>query len=241
MDMEIEKLVENYVADDNGIKIARESRILILVGIMSAGKDAIKDDLLKRPEYSLILTHTTRPPRENNGKLEKDGVEYRFVSIGEMTELVKQHQMVEVNHFGDNYYGTSVNELHHTSYEGDIAVGNLDINGYLSFSRIAPESVTGVFIVPPDYNTWIERVKGRYGNLDQFNKEWESRRSITIAELEKALNITNLFFIINDDLKSAVELVDKIANHDENTLKLGDAEARACASRLLENIKNNHN
>jgi len=235
--MNIEELAETYKPDDAGIKVVREAKMLFLVGIMSAGKDAIKNELLKKQEYSKIITHTTRLPRINNGVLEKDGENYYFVSFDGMAELLKSHQMVEVNHFGDNYYGTSVNELHQTAYDGDIAIGAIDINGVLAFYDIAPNSTTAVFVVPPSYDIWIERIKNRYGSIDFFNIEWEKRRDITIDEIEFALKTPYLFFVVNDDLDETVELADKIAHHDRDVIGNGDAKAREVALGLLEAIK----
>jgi len=235
--MNIEELAKNYKPDDAGIKVARDAKMLFLVGIMSAGKDAIKDGLLEKQEYSKILTHTTRQPRVNNGVLERNGEHYWFISFDKMADMLKSHQMIEANHFGENYYGTSVNELNQTVRSGDIAIGSIDVNGVQSFYNIAPQSTTAVFVVPPSYDIWIERIKSRYGSINSFNIEWEKRRDITINEIEFALKTPYYFFVVNDDLNETVKLIDNIAHHDAAIIESGDAKAREIAINLLEAIK----
>lgn len=235
--MDIEKLANNYRPDKNGIKVAKGSQLLFLIGVVSAGKDAIKEELLKKYNYCLVVTYTTRPPRMNNGKLEVNGKDHYFVSFDQMAELLRAHQMIEVNHFGENYYGTSVNELMTANDTGKIVLADVDVHGAAMFNNIAPDNMMAIFIVPPDYNTWLQRIENRYESMGVFNDEWKIRRDITISELETALQTPYFHFVINDNLKEVVELVDRIAHHDESVISKGDTEARNCAIKLLEEIK----
>jgi guanylate kinase len=234
--MDIDQLAVNYRPDQTGIEVIRGSRTLFLIGVMSAGKDTIKNKLLDLSDYFPITTYTTRLPRINDGALEQDGVAYHFVSRDQMAKMLLEHQMIEVNHFGNDYYGTSVDEFRIASSQGKIAVGNVDVNGVSMFYDIAPQNMTAVFVVPPSYEVWIQRVKKRYGSLDLFNKEWEIRRTITIDELEFALSVPYYQFVINDDLKDAVELIDRIS-HSNNIVELSDDKARSIARDFLNAIK----
>lgn len=235
--MDIDKLADNYKPDANCIKVAKGSQLLFLIGVVSAGKDAIKEVLLSKYNYRQMVTYTTRPPRINSGRLEINGKEHYFVSFGQMAGLLQAHQMIEVNHFGDNFYGTSVNELMTANDSGKIILTDVDIHGAANFYNIAPDNMMAIFVVPPDYNVWMQRIEKRYESMGVFNDEWKTRREITISELETALQTPYFHFVINDDLDEVVDLVDKIAHHDEEILKLGDMEARNCASKLLEEIK----
>ena len=231
--MTVEQLAEDYRPDQIGIDVVLKSKALFLAGIISAGKDALQDKLLKLPDYYQVITHTTRPPRVNCGILEKDGVDYHFVSEPEMAELLNQHKMIEVNHFGNYFYGTSIGEFDNANRQNKIALENIDVNGISSMYDIAPQNMTAIFIVPPDYNIWINRIKNRYGSLDSFNTEWQARRDITIRELENALSASFYHFVVNDNLMDAANLIDEIAHNDEYS----DSKARVCAKNLLNAIK----
>ena len=73
---------------------------LILVGKAASGKDYLKHKL-KSKKFKIGVSHTTRPPREN----EKDGVDYNFVSEYEFTEMIGQEKFIEYMEFNGWYYG----------------------------------------------------------------------------------------------------------------------------------------
>ena len=235
--MSIEQLVANYHPDQIGIDVVNQSRAVFLAGIMSAGKDALRDELLKSPDYYDVITHTTRPIRMNSGEIEHDGVNYHFVTSEQMSKLLEEHKMIEINHFGNNYYGTSVEEFRKANEQGLVVLENIDIHGVSSMYDIAPQNMTAIFVVPPSYETWIKRIVGRYGSVDSFNNEWQNRREITILELKNALNVPYYHFVINDDLNSAVEQINNIAHSSDSSANYDDHTARACAVNLLHAIR----
>lgn len=234
--MDIETLLQAYQPSDEAVSVLRQTKIVLLVGIVSAGKDTIQRQVLQSDEYYAIITHTTRAPRVNAGVLEQDGREYHFVSQNQMYNLVRNRQMIEVNKFGENFYGTSVNEFRVARSQRKIALGDIDIHGIASFRAVAPDSVTALFVVPPDYATWRERLQKRYDSPETFATEWRNRRELTIAELEAALSVPYYHFIINDDLDRAVRVVHQIAQRPD-MFRREDDEARLAARDLLEAIK----
>ncbi|PKL31912.1 hypothetical protein CVV43_00480 [Candidatus Saccharibacteria bacterium HGW-Saccharibacteria-1] len=235
--MEIEKLASNYKIDQSGIDIVRASKTVFIVGITSAGKDTIVKRLLESPDYHLIVSHTTRQPRVNNGVMEQDGDDYHFVTQNQMKTLLTDHKMIEVNCFGGNYYGTSVGEFADANLENKIAISDIEVNGISSFYDIAPNSVTAIYIVPPDYETWLCRVQKRYESIELFERDWLVRREIAVNELEHVLSVSHYHFVINDDLNRAVKVTDKIAHREDNVFGRGDDEARLKARDLLDAIK----
>lgn len=236
--MEIERLASDYKINQYGIEVVRGAKTVFIVGITSAGKDTIIKKMLEQPDYHLIVSHTTRQPRINNNVMEKDGIDYHFVTRQQMAELLAERKMIEVNCFGGNYYGTSLNELIIASDENKIAISDIDINGISSYYDIAPNSVTAIFIVPPNYNVWLDRVRNRYESIELFEKDWLVRREIAIKELEHVLSVPHYHFVINDDLDRAVKVVNKIAHHENNVFNRVDDEARLIAWDLLDAIKN---
>lgn len=238
--MDIKELATNYKIDMSGINVVKKSRTAFVVGITSAGKDTIVKRLLDTGNYHLIISHTTRQPRINNGVLEQDGIDYHFVSVDQMTKLLANHELIEVNCFGGNYYGVSITELEKANADGKIATSDIDINGISSFCAIDPESTVAIFVIPPSYDVWLARNKQRYASEDLFQKDWQIRRNIAIHELETALTDQHYFFIINDDLDCAVELADKVAHRDSEVISCDDSAARDCAKLLLAAIQQNY-
>jgi len=235
--MEIDQVISIYQPDQIGLQTVHESKIVFLAGIISAGKDTIKNKLLNSSEYHPIVTHTTRPPRINDGVLEQDGTAYHFVTRDQMRQLLLDHKMIEANHFGETYYSTSVKEFSDANAQHKIALATLDINGISSFYNIAPHNVTAIFIIPPDYSTWLQRVKKRYASIDLFEKEWQARRDLSIIELEYALQVPYYHFVINDDLDHAVKVADKIAHSVDDIFCRGDDEARIKTRDFLDAIR----
>lgn len=233
---DIEKLLETYTPSSTTVETIANTKIVLCVGIVAAGKDTVQRELEQLGGYRRIVTCTTRAPRINNGELEVDGVDYHYLSLDEMYRRIQDHEMIEVNKFGSNYYGAHIDEFTLAQQEELIALGDIDVNGIASFRKIAPESVTALFIVPPDYDTWRSRLRQRYTSEDVFNEEWQQRRDITIDELEHALAAPYYHFIINDDLERAVRVIDEIA-HKPDEFNLHDDDARQVAADLLTDIR----
>ena len=233
---DIEKIIQNYTPGADAAETLAKSRIVLFVGIVAAGKDTVIGKLEKLDGYRRVVTCTTRPRRINDGVLESDGFDYHFLSMEEMKRRIEDREMIEINKFGSNFYGAQIDEFITAQRENQIALTDIDVNGIASFRKIAPESVTALFIVPPDYDTWRSRLRQRYSSEDVFNEEWQQRRDITIDELEHALAAPYYHFIINDDLERAVRVIDEIA-HKPDEFNLHDDDARQVATDLLADIR----
>lgn len=83
-------------------------KLIIITGPTAAGKDAIMHQLLKQnPKFQRIITTTTRSPR----KLEREGIDYYFVSLEVFKEMEEKEKFLETNQYGGNWYGTPKNEF----------------------------------------------------------------------------------------------------------------------------------
>jgi guanylate kinase len=233
---ELDQLIADYHIGDQAIATIQATPIVLLVGITAAGKDTIQNKVLESSDYHKIITHTTRPPRVNNGVLENDGDDYHFVTTDTMHQMLIDRQFIEVNRFGHNYYGTSVQEFEVARQTGKIALGDIDVNGIASFKKIADKNIIPIFIVPPDYATWRQRLDGRYASAEELAQELPKRLIAAQYELEHALAVPYFHFIINDDLERAVRVTDEIA-HSDNEYNRHDDEARLRARDLLAAIQ----
>lgn len=234
---DLSELISNYQTPDIAKDLIRSTRIVLLSGITGAGKDTIKRELLKSDEYRDIVSHTTRQPRTNSGILEVDGVDYHFIDIQTSREMLKNQGYIEAKFVHGTVYGTSVSELQSIHDGGKTAITDLDVQGVAEYKKIS-QDVISIFVLPPDYNTWRERLKIRYGLTDVSVDDWAKRRESAIRELEHALLVPYYHFVINDDLDLAVESARKIISHATDEFHSKDDEARLIARDILAEITN---
>jgi guanylate kinase len=230
------ELISHYQPTDSTVELVRSTKIALLVGISGAGKDTVKRELLKMADYRDIISHTTRPPRTNNGIDEVEGVDYHFVSNEAAERMVRDHEFVEAKLVhGTVVYGTSVAELQSAYQEHRIAITDIDVQGVAEYKELSPQ-VVALFILPPDFSTWRARLAQRYRTEAEFQAEWAKRRDSAIDELTHALEVPYYHFIINDELDHTVQIADEIA-HKPDVFHRKDDEARLRARDLLEAIK----
>lgn len=231
--MDLQKLIEAYTPPAHAVEVIKHSKIALLVGISGAGKDTIKKALLRDPEFHDIVSHTTRPPRENEGVSEADGVDYHFIDSDRARDMVTKGEFVEVKYVHGTVYGTSIAEVERASRDG-IAVTDIDVQGVAEYKDVS-NGVVAIFIVPPDYQSWIKRLKRRYTTNEDFLAEWPKRRDSAIKELTRALEVPYYHCVINDDIERAVEVTTEIARRPDMFTRKDD-EARLAARDLLQQI-----
>lgn len=232
----LRELVDNYQLSEQTVNLVRSTRLVLLAGISGAGKDTVKRALIsKNPIFHDIVSHTTRQPRSNNNMLERDGVDYHFIDNYVAENMLQAGEFVEAKFVHGTVYGTSVAEIQKARESGKIAITDIDVQGVAEFKEIAPGAVS-IFIVPPVYSIWVERLKSRYATEDEFIAEWPKRRASSVKELEHALNMPYYHFIINDDLDRAVRVSEEIILRDDVFYEK-DNEARILAHNLLDQIR----
>lgn len=234
--MDLAQKLQNYTPSADAISMVKSARITLLVGIAGAGKDTIKHQLLKNDDFRDIVSHTTRAPRENNGVMEVDGQDYHFVDIETALSLVEDKAFVEVKAVhGSTLYGTSVAEIKAGQDAGKISITDVDVQGVGEYKQLS-QNVVALFILPPSYETWRQRLAHRYHTVEELEAEWPKRRESAIKELEFALSVPYYHFIINDDLERSVRVAGEIARKPEG-FRREDDEARLIARDILEELK----
>ena len=230
--------VKDYKPDESVKKVLKSTQILLMVGISGAGKDTIKDELLKKDDYHHIVSHTTRKMRMNDGILEQNGVEYHFIDFETAETMLDNHAYVEANIYSENIYGTSLAEIQMAHDEGKIAITDMEVQGVGEFMELAPETVKPVFFLPPSYEEWQSRWSKRYSNKDSAHSKdnIDLRFNTAKVELENALGAHYFYFVINENLTNTVDLVDHIAHSTDDAEKYRDPAAEDLARHLLEEL-----
>lgn len=228
-------LIQTYTPSVETVGLVRATKITLLVGISGAGKDTIKKELLKKSDFRDIISHTTRPPRVNNGITEIPELDYHFIDANKAKMMIENHDFVEAKFVHGTVYGTSVEELQKSHDEHKIAITDVDVQGVSEYKELS-QHVVAIFIIPPSYSIWRERLAQRYESTEAFEAEWTKRRNSAVTELAHALEVPYYHFIINDELARAVTVAEEIA-HRPDVFHRKDDEARLRARDLLTAIQ----
>ena len=233
---DIEDRLREYTPNSAGIALLKDTEVVLLVGITGAGKNTVLMEMLKTGEFHDLVTTITRLPRENNGVLEQEGLDYHFITEERAWELLEAGEYVEVSPVHGRIYGVTVDEIRQAHDEGKIALADVDVQGVAKYKK-ASDSVTAIFLVPPSYQEWQRRVRQRYPSEEAFLEDWPNRRHSTIMELERALSAPHYHFVINDNLDEAVDACIKIAHMKDEFVRKDD-EVRLLTRDLLNTLTN---
>lgn len=200
---------KQYKPDPRRLAHIKDQPLIFLVGISGAGKDAIMRRLLASypADYHYIVSHTTRVPRQNNGVMEQDGVEYHFVDTKRFERMVDAGEFFEINVYANKAYGTSIQEVVTAKKEHKVAISDIDVNGADAYAAL-DLNVRSIFILPPSYEEWAARLASR-GTLPEA--EAKLRLQTAVNELKHALEADYYYIVINDDLDKTTHLVHEIA------------------------------
>lgn len=204
--------VTAYQPDMQRLAPYRDVPLLVFVGISGAGKNTVKSALFHKQSdgYHDFVTHTTRPPRQNHGVLEEDGVDYHFVGVATAERMLDNHDYIEANLYSNNIYGASIDELEKARQQHYIAVADIDVNGVANFVRLGL-NVKPIFILPPSYDIWYQRMIKRYGGVVD-KADFQKRIQTAREELQHALETDYFYLVVNDNLDETVELIHAIAH-----------------------------
>ncbi|MCL1876885.1 hypothetical protein FWF74_02540 [Candidatus Saccharibacteria bacterium] len=225
---DIIKLVENYRAPREAVEVVKNMKIALIIGITGAGKNAVQDKLVEfSDDYAEIVTTIPRLPRPH----ERNGVNYYFINDDQVRENLLNHKYFEAKIVHERVYGTTTAELERIAAQHKIALADVDVQGVDEYHAANSDNLTAIFLIPPDYQTWRERLFGRV----KFDDDEIARRMRSaIMEIQHALNRNYYHFVINDDLDETAKLADKII-HGE-FLDYNDTAARGVARELLDEI-----
>jgi guanylate kinase len=226
--------LRNYKPSPHVVKTVKATPIMFVVGFTGAGKDALKDVLLVTGKYHHIVSHTTRLPRINGGEMEQDGVEYHFVDLNTAEDMINAGAFVEAKTYSTNLYGTSVDEIQAAHDEHKIALTDIEVQGIAEYKAIDP-SIKAVFVLPPSFEVWQERLIKRYGkglNQDDYKRRMET----ALTELEQLLTTVHFVCVINDNLQEAAAEIDLLATTGQENV-IADQLARTVAEKIYTDIQ----
>jgi len=131
--------------------------LVILSGPSGVGKDAV---LARMKELGLslhyVITMTTRPRRP----LEKNNVDYCFVSHDEFLRLQKNKELLESANVYGNWYGVPRKDVMDALQAGKDTIIKVDVQGVEHIKQVMPWAVA-IFLSPPSREDLEMRLQRR--------------------------------------------------------------------------------
>jgi guanylate kinase len=153
--------------------------IIVLSGPSGAGKDAVRDVLLRwEPRIHRVVTATTRPPRP----AERTGHDYYFISEEEFDKVLETGGFAEHAFVYDHRNGVPRIELEDPLLAGRDAIARLDVQGAATIKRHFPDALL-IFVAPPSIEESARRLHERHTDTPD---EQQRRIETAMREMEAA-------------------------------------------------------
>lgn len=177
-------------------------KLLIFSAPSGSGKSTIVNWLMKEhPELkmSFSISATSRPPRSNNGVMERDGVEYYFLTPEEFRQKIKAGEFLEYEEvYHDRFYGTLRSQVEALIDKGHNVVLDIDVKGGINIKKMYGLQAMSMFIQPPSVAELRRRLESRGSDTpDQIQIRLDK------AEYEMSFAPQFDHIIVNDDLDKA--------------------------------------
>lgn len=174
---------------------------VIVSGPSGVGKTLFINKSLERmPQFSNIVSWTTRPPRKG----EKEGEFYYFTTKDKFEKMRDQGEFLEWAKVHNEFYGTSKKEVEKLWGQGRAIIKDLNVQGHSSIKKVFPHIVS-VFIYPPSIKELEKRILKRGAETKEKLKE-----RLAIATQEMAQGRSYDFKIVNDSFETAWQEFEKI-------------------------------
>lgn len=235
VDADLLAKAQAYQPDPQSLDSIRDVPLLFAVGISGAGKDTVLTRLRNdySDQYQFMVSYTTRKPRENRGIMERDGVDYYFIDASTADKMLSEKAFVEVNYYADNIYGTGIAEIARANEAHKTVIKDVDVHGVGNYVRLGM-NVKPVFLLPPTYDVWWQRLTARYGD-NPDPEDIKKRMRTALDELDYALENDFFYLLLNGDLEKTVDVMNRIAAGE--AIEQRSPEAMRVARQIAEEIK----
>lgn len=181
-------------------------KLLIFSAPSGSGKTTIVRRLLEQfTNLEFSISATSRAPRG----VEKNGVDYYFLTAEEFAEAVAADKFVEWEEvYKGTCYGTLRSEIERIWSKGNIILFDVDVMGGIRLKEIFGEDAMSIFVMPPSIEELRHRLEGRGTDAPEVIEKRIAKASF---ELTKAPEFDRQ--VVNDDLEVAVAEVTEIVKN----------------------------
>lgn len=181
-------------------------KLLIFSAPSGSGKTTIVRRLLELfSNLEFSISATSRAPRG----VEKNGVDYYFLSAEEFAEAVAADKFVEWEEvYKGTCYGTLRSEMERIWSKGNVILFDVDVMGGIRLKEIFGEDAMSIFVMPPSIEELRRRLEGRGTDAPEVIEKRIAKASF---ELTKAPEFDKQ--VVNDDLEVAVAEVAEIVKN----------------------------
>ncbi|MBC7689056.1 MAG: guanylate kinase [Aquabacterium sp.] len=173
-----------------------QNKIIIITAPSGSGKTSITRYLMQAyPQLAFSISAATRQARG----IEKNGVDYYFISEPDFKEKIQHNKFVEWEMvYEGKYYGTLKSELQRIWDDNKIPVLDIDVKGAIHVKQQYPDSALTLFIEPPSVFELKKRLEGR-------GTETAESLAARVNKASYELSFKGHFdkVIVNDDLQKA--------------------------------------
>ena len=175
------------------------NKLIVISGPSGVGKGTIVNELLKKGDYALSVSCTTRRPRVG----EKEGVSYFFISKKKFLSMIEEDGFLEYDNHFENYYGTP-KEFVEKQLQTKNVILEIEVNGAFKVKKSYPEAIL-IMIAPPGIDELKARLVGRGTESAEDIAERLARLDYELSQSDKYD-----YTVINDDLQRAIGEIEKI-------------------------------
>jgi guanylate kinase len=173
-----------------------QNKLIIITAPSGSGKTSITRHLMQHfPQLAFSVSAATRQPRG----IEKDGVDYHFISTEAFQQKIQHNEFVEWEMvYEGKYYGTLKSELEKIWNQNKIPVLDIDVKGAIHVQQQFPQTSLSLFIQPPS----VEELKKR---LQSRGTETAESLAARINKAAYELSFKEHFnkVVVNDELQKA--------------------------------------
>jgi guanylate kinase len=197
-------ILKNYNVSDRAKEVIENLKLVLLIAPTSGGRNTVIRHLLQSGKYYYIVSDTTRPPRMNDGILERNGKEYWFRSEEDILADLEAGEYLEAELLhGQQVSGTSIRELEKAKDQQKIAITDVDIEGIHNILMVKPDTIA-IMLIPPSYEIWQRRLASR----GQMRPDEQKRRFETANKIfEDGLRQSYYQFVITDDVEQSSAII----------------------------------
>lgn len=211
---------KDYQPSRESLSRIRNVCLLIVVGPSGVGKSSVIDGL----DLKYVPIDVTRARRPE----EQDGVDMFFrQDYGRLLAEIKSAKFLQfVVGVNGDFYGTRASSYPAAGW----AVMPILADVVPLFRQLGFKETLSVFITPPSYEEWMNRLQRHFLSSGMLPKRLEEAR----RSLEFSLNDGQMHFILNDDLEAAVNQVKRLVAGQPDADR--EDRAKAIARDLLERL-----